>query len=307
MTAIESRYGRLLSDFEVGATYEHPWEVTVDGGTVALFQASFLDATPIYCVGASFAQSVRLAGSAAASPALPEPRRSRSRCTTSPSRPSRTSPTSTCAFPRPGYAGDTVRARSTVLGVKPASSGDKGVVHVRTILENEHGARACARSSARRSFAPASSASARPGRAVSGAATPRRRVVPVGADARSSTSAPRGFGPLRERLHGRARCSRTPSARPSASRSTCSSRRWCATRTRCTSTRSTARTTRSPSSASSTAGWCLSWVATLASRDLGGHALWEAGLDDGAHPNGVVGGDTLYAASKVLARRRRRR
>ena len=31
-----------------GATYEHPWEVTVDGGTVALFQASFLDATPIY-------------------------------------------------------------------------------------------------------------------------------------------------------------------------------------------------------------------------------------------------------------------
>ena len=48
MSAIESRYGRLLSDFEVGATYEHPWEVTVDGGTVALFQASFLDATPIY-------------------------------------------------------------------------------------------------------------------------------------------------------------------------------------------------------------------------------------------------------------------
>ena len=48
MSSIESRYGRLLSDFEVGATYEHPWEVTVDGGAVALFQASFLDATPIY-------------------------------------------------------------------------------------------------------------------------------------------------------------------------------------------------------------------------------------------------------------------
>ena len=49
--AIEWRYGRLLSDFEPGATYEHPWEVTVDGGTIALFQASFLDATPIYRVG----------------------------------------------------------------------------------------------------------------------------------------------------------------------------------------------------------------------------------------------------------------
>ena len=47
-------------------------------------------------------------------------------------------------FPEAGYAGDTVRARSTVLGVKPASSGDKGVVHVRTILENERGAVLCA-------------------------------------------------------------------------------------------------------------------------------------------------------------------
>ncbi|HEY1587094.1 MAG TPA: MaoC family dehydratase, partial [Polyangia bacterium] len=48
-------------------------------------------------------------------------------------------------------------------------------------------------------------------------------------------------------------------------------------------------------------GLVLTWVATLASRDLAGRALWEAGLDAGAHPSGVVGGDTLYAASKVLA------
>src|SRR5262249_16415899 len=40
-------------------------------------------------------------------------------------------------FPEPGFVGDTVRARSTVLGVKPASSGDKGVVHVRTALASE--------------------------------------------------------------------------------------------------------------------------------------------------------------------------
>ncbi len=51
MGATENRYGRLLSDFEPGATYDHPWEVTVDGGTIALFQASFLDATPIYSLG----------------------------------------------------------------------------------------------------------------------------------------------------------------------------------------------------------------------------------------------------------------
>jgi 2-methylfumaryl-CoA hydratase len=48
-------------------------------------------------------------------------------------------------------------------------------------------------------------------------------------------------------------------------------------------------------------GLVLSWVSTLTSRDLSGRALWELGLDAGAHPNGVVGGDTLYAASKVLS------
>jgi 2-methylfumaryl-CoA hydratase len=42
------RYGRKLDDFEVGATYAHPWEVTLDGGTLALAQASFLDACPTY-------------------------------------------------------------------------------------------------------------------------------------------------------------------------------------------------------------------------------------------------------------------
>jgi len=44
-------------------------------------------------------------------------------------------------------------------------------------------------------------------------------------------------------------------------------------------------------------------VHTLASRDLGGHAVWDSHFDEGAHPNGVVAGDTLYAASKILSRR----
>ena len=44
----EFQYGRLLEDFQVGATYEHPWEVTVDAGTVAIFQACFQDAVPTF-------------------------------------------------------------------------------------------------------------------------------------------------------------------------------------------------------------------------------------------------------------------
>jgi acyl dehydratase len=50
-------------------------------------------------------------------------------------------------------------------------------------------------------------------------------------------------------------------------------------------------------------GLVLTWVASLASRDTMGNVLWDLGLDAGAHPNGVVGGDTLYATSKVLAKK----
>src|SRR6185312_13396242 len=40
-------------------------------------------------------------------------------------------------FPTACFAGDTLTASSTVLGSKPASSGDRGVVHVRTVLTNQ--------------------------------------------------------------------------------------------------------------------------------------------------------------------------
>ena len=49
-------------------------------------------------------------------------------------------------------------------------------------------------------------------------------------------------------------------------------------------------------------GLVLAWALSLASRDTTGNALWELGLDEGAHPGGVVAGDTLYAVSKVLAK-----
>jgi 2-methylfumaryl-CoA hydratase len=48
-------------------------------------------------------------------------------------------------------------------------------------------------------------------------------------------------------------------------------------------------------------GLVLSWVLALSSRDTAGNAVWDLGLDEGAHPGGVLAGDTLYAASKVLA------
>src|SRR5207302_7038760 len=40
-------------------------------------------------------------------------------------------------------------------------------------------------------------------------------------------------------------------------------------------------------------GLVLSWVLALGSRDTTGNAVWDLGLDDGAHPSGVLAGDTL--------------
>jgi acyl dehydratase len=36
--------------------------------------------------------------------------------------------------------------------------------------------------------------------------------------------------------------------------------------------------------------------------DTAGNAVWDLGLDDGAHPSGVLAGDTLFAATRVLGK-----
>src|SRR5687768_17836403 len=46
-------------------------------------------------------------------------------------------------FPNACYPGDTLRASSMVIGKKPVSTGDKGVVHVRTQVVSQEGALVC--------------------------------------------------------------------------------------------------------------------------------------------------------------------
>src|SRR6185503_12012972 len=50
-------------------------------------------------------------------------------------------------------------------------------------------------------------------------------------------------------------------------------------------------------------GLVFAWVASLASRDTTANALWITSYDKGSHPNPVLAGDTLYAASLVLGKR----
>lgn len=292
---IRNRYGRLLEDFEKGATYPHPWEVTVDAGTVALFQASFLDATPIYssavlaracglkdrplhpllCLNLGLSFSVHdVSEQAIAHLAYLDVR-----------------------FPEPGYAGDTVRARSTVLDVKPSSSGDKGVVHVRTILENEHGAVLCAFE--RKALIRAGALAARPAWAqVRGEDTPDVKGFPSVPKVLKNGPGP-AIGPTFENfsvgqvfLHD---IGKTVGASEHMQLTALVRNSHPLHFDEVYSKENSFAKTRVVYG-----GLVLSWVATLASRDLAGNALWEVGLDQGAHPNGVVAGDTLYAASKVL-------
>ena len=305
MPALSYRWGRLLQDFEVGRTYEHPWEVTVDGGLVALMQASFLDATPIYssavwarelgftdrplsplvCLNLGLSFSVHdVSEQAIAHLAYMDVR-----------------------FPEPGYIGDTVRARSTVLGVKPASSGDRGVVHVRTILENEHGAILCAFE--RKALIRGGSLTERPqtglhaGQSIDGRPTPElsslEHLAPqlrMSQGYASRSGLPgfhEDFSPGQVYLHDAGKTigesehmQLTLLLRNSHplhfDEVYCKANSFQKTRV-------------------VYGGLVLAWTLALGSRDVCGNAIWDHGLDAGAHPNPTLAGDTIYSASKVLS------
>jgi 2-methylfumaryl-CoA hydratase len=301
MTVRSPKYGRLLSDFEKGATYEHPWDVTIDAGTIALFQASFLDATPTYA-SAAFAKELSfrdrpvhpflllnlglsfsvhdVSEQAIAHLAYIDVR-----------------------FPQPCYAGDTVRASSTVVDAKGSSSGDKGVVHVRTVLETSAGAPVCAFE--RKALVRAGKLAGRPESPWTGSARPVAEVLRLPENLRDRIVLPQrrgGFAgffedfevgdviahevgkTVGESEHMQLTFLMRNSHPLHFDEVYCKEGSFAKTRV-------------------VYGGLVLTWVATLASRDTTGNVLWDVGLDAGAHPNGVVAGDTLYATSKVLEKK----
>ncbi|MGK4007479.1 MaoC family dehydratase [Sorangium sp. So ce1036] len=294
------RYGRKLDDFTIGAVYAHPWDVTVDEGMLALFAASFQDALPTYAsrvaarsvglrdrpvnpllllnLGISF--SVHdVSEQAIAHLAYIDVR-----------------------FPHACYPGDTLRASSMVIGKKPVSTGDKGVVHVRTQVVNQDGLLVC--SFERKALVP-------PGRVAERPADAPHDVV--------QPDAPPGRLP--KELEG---------PLPPPSRRGGFARFWEDFEVGDVFTHEVGRTVgdsehmqlatllrnshplhldeqycRTSSFAKTRVvhgGLVLSWALALSSRDTAGSAVWDLGLDDGAHPSGVLAGDTLFAASKVVAR-----
>lgn len=286
-------FGRLLDDIQLGAVYEHPWDVTITEGAIALFEAAIPDVTPTYA-SAAFARalsfrerpvhpfllfnlarsfSVHDLGELAASELGFRDAR----------------------FPTACFAGDTVRAYSCVL-----DKNERGVVTVRTILEVTDGRPVCslehsvllqAGQNEKRTRSPWP----RPAREVIEhprlpEALRNRVVIPE----RRGGFAAFGddFAPGDVIVH---RVGRTIEAAEAAQLATLTrdthplraDERW--------AREGSGQKTRIVSGALTVA-----WVASLASRDTTGNALWDMGLDDGEFDAPVVAGDTLYAASKVV-------
>lgn len=295
------RYGRNLDDFSPGDVYAHPWEVTVDDGMSALFAASFQDATRTYASRAA-AQALGLRDRPIHPYLLLNLGLSFSVHDVSEQAIAHLAYIDV-RFPEACYAGDSVRAVSRVLGVKPVSSGDKGVVHVRTDLLTQDDTIVC--SFERKALVRAGKVAGRPNDAPSDAkeivntSLPRAPKALLESLAKAPTRG--GFPTFYEDLEVddvyAHEVGRTVSEAEHMQLTTlvrnshplhfdeqyCQHNSFAKTRV-------------------VYGGLVLSWVLSLASRDTTGQALWDYGLDEGAHPSGVLAGHTLYAATKVLSK-----
>jgi len=309
---LSPRYGRTLDEFEIGATYDHPWDVTVDVGHLALAAGSFLDASPVFAsaryarrlgfkdrpvhplmllnFGLSF--SVHdVSEQAIAHLAYIDVR-----------------------FPNACYAGDTLHASSTVLGVKRASEGERGVVHVRTVLVAEGPRGVVDKRIVCRFERKVLVKAGEPVQPARGEAAPPSALGPPSFDAAAPVPrlppeldrplalagdaiAPGFAGFFEDFAPGNVVChdiGRTVSEAEHM-QLTYMFRNSHPLHFEEPYARSGFAKTRVVYG-----GLVFGWVASLASRDTSGNVLWELGYDKGAHPAGVVAGDTLYAASRVL-------
>jgi 2-methylfumaryl-CoA hydratase len=297
------RYGRFLEEFEIGAVYEHPWEVTVDAGLLAVCAGSFLDASPVFA-SAHYARGLGFRDRPVHPLALVNFGISFSVHDVSEQAIAHLAYIDV-RFPNACYAGDTLHAASTVLGVKASSEGQRGVVHVRTVLSAEDERVVC--QFERKVLVKAAGAAAG---ARTSAAPPR---PPAAAADRSG-----GVGRM-PALFDRPLPMRDRGGFPGFFEDFVVGDVICHDIGRTVSESEHMQLTyifrnshplhfEEPYARSGFAktrvvygGLVFGWVASLASRDTSGNALWEAGFDGGAHPAGVVAGDTLYAASRVLA------
>ena len=318
---IEPKYGRLLDDFRIGEIYHHPWEVTIDEGMLAMFAASFLDPNPIYS-SRRFARDLGFRDRVVHPMVLMNLALSFSVHDVSEQTIAHLAYVD-LKFPNAAYPGDTLSVSSEVIGSrKSESNADRGIVHVRINGVNQDGATLI--SFERKALMPVGNLEGRAHPALTEAHNPQPRTTgnlpaldearrlgvsheanKVGAlpkelalQIRSPRWAGRPMGLLEDFqegdviLHGNGRSvgESEHMQLTMLSRNThplhfdevySRERSFAGTRVVC-------------------GGLVFAWVASLASRDTTANALWEIGYDKGSHPQPVLAGDTLYAASRVV-------
>lgn len=311
---IEPQYGRLLDDFKLGETYHHPWEVTIDEGMLAVFAASFLDPNPLYS-SRRFARDLGFRDRVVHPMVLMNLALSFTVHDISEQAIAHLAYID-LKFPNAAYPGDTICVSTEVLGARASESKpDRGVVHVRTTAVNQDGATIA--SFERKALIPAGTLDGRAHPPLSDHKNNRQRTSgplvqpahltdePMPVELALQIRAPRWAGrPLGLYedfsegdviLHSTGRtvgesehmqlAVLTRNSHPLHFDELYSQERGFA-RTRVVE-----------------GGLVFAWAASLASRDTTANALWELGYDKGSHPGPVLGGDTLYAASRVIEKR----
>jgi 2-methylfumaryl-CoA hydratase len=195
-----------------------------------------------------------------------------------------------------------VSARSTVLEVKPSASGDKGVVHVRTALENQDGRLLCAFE--RKALIRAGKLEGRPADPAQATSAvpplPKEPRLPAQLRELARVDGRFGFAGFFDDFsvgqtfaHG---VGHTVGESEHMQLTTLVRNSHPLHFDELYSQESSFTGTRVVYG-----GLVFAWAAALASRDACGNALWELGYAGGAHPASVAAGDTLYAASRVTA------
>ena len=326
---IQPKYGRLLDDFRVGDIYHHPWEVTIDDGMLALFAASFLDPNPLY-------SSRRFARELGFRDRVVHPMVMLNLALSFSVHDISEQAIAHLAYidlklPNAAYSGDTLSVYSEILGVRVSESKpDRGVVHLRTTGVNQDGVvlvtferKALIPTGRLEGRAHHDAARDTSGSAVSvndASTSGETRSEGIESDRLKSVlpfalppeltgeiklpdwpGRPRGFfedfevgdvilhsigHTVGESEHMQLTILTRNSHPLHFDEVYC--REHSFTKTRVVE-----------------GGLVFAWIASLASRDTTANALWEIGYDKGNHPNPVLAGDTLYAASRVIDKQKR--
>lgn len=129
------RYGRFLEEFEPGTTFHHPRGLTIYPAFAQEFAATFMQANPLY-LNEPYARAHGFAG-LPVSPLMALNAALSLGVQNDSEQAIAHLGYYDVVFPRPVYAGDTLRSETTVLSRRVRGPGKPGIVRVRTLARNQ--------------------------------------------------------------------------------------------------------------------------------------------------------------------------